>query len=167
MVATFAWIEHNLTAGDTGVPTNLNFGSTNQRDLSPSLNPITAGTYSYSKWVRGNWTGAFTRIENLQFFASDSGPYVTGELVLCSATTTTYGGTSTYATPVTTLDPQAIAPVPVADPAAVNLGFTGSLANSLTSAGNSDFIVLQTSVTVAASAGPVNQKTFTLQYDEV
>lgn len=167
MAATFAWVEYNLTAGDTGVPTNLNFGSTNARDLSPSLNPITAGTYSYSKWVRANWTGTFTRIENLQFYASDSGPYVTGELVLCSATTGTYAGTTTYATPVTTLDPQCDNPIPTADPGTANVGFTGSLSASLTSVGNSDFIVLQTSVTSGASAGAVNQKTFTLQYDEI
>ncbi len=167
MVATFTWIEYNLTAGDTGVPTNLNFGSTNARDLSPSLNPITAGTYSYSKWVRGQWSGTFTRVENLQFFASDSGPYVTGELVRCSATTTTYGGTTTYNTPTTSLDAQVDNPIPTADPGAANIGFTGSLSASLTSAGMSDFIVLQTSVTSAASAGAVNQKTFTLQWDEI
>ena len=43
----------------------------------------------------------------------------------------------------------------------------GALAGSLVATGYSDYIILQASVTTAASAGAVNQKTFTLQYDEV
>ncbi len=167
MVATFSWVEYNDNATDTGVPTNLNFGSTNERDLAPSTYPITAGTYSYSKWVRAHYSGSFTRIDNLQFWASDSGPLVSGEAVLCSATTATYAGTGTFNAPTTDADPQAAEAVPTADPAAANIGIGGSLSGSLAAEGDSDFIVLQTSVTAAASAGAVNQKTFTLQYDEV
>jgi hypothetical protein len=168
MVATFSWIEYNLTAGDTGVPTNLNLGSTNARNIQPSLYPITAGTYSYSKWVRGNWSGTFTRVDNLQFWMSASGSgYVTGESLLVSATTSSYAGTSTYVAPTNAADAQANNTMPIADPAAANIGIGGSLTGSLTSAGSSDFIVIQASITGAASAGPVQQKTFTLQYDEV
>jgi hypothetical protein len=168
MVATFSWIEVNLTSGDTGVPTNLNLGSTNARDLAPSTYPITAGTYSYSKWVRGNWSGTFTRIENLQFWMSGSGTgYVTGETIKVTATTSSYAGTSTYATPTTNADSQAANAMPVADPGAANIGIGGGLTNSLTAAGSSDFIVIQASITTAASAGATQQKTFTLQYDEV
>lgn len=168
MVATFSWVEYNLTAGDTGVPTNLNLGSTNASDLAPSTYPITAGTYSYSKWVRANYSGTFTRIDNLQFWMSASGSgYVTGETLYVSATTASYGGTDTFVTPTNTVDAQANNAMPVADPAASNIGIGGSLTGSLTGAGESDFIVVQASITGAASAGPVQQKTFTLQYDEV
>jgi hypothetical protein len=168
MVATFSWVEYNLTAGDTGVPTNLNLGSTNARNLAPSTYPITAGTYSYSKWVRANYSGTFTRIDNLQFWMSASGSgYVTGETLAVSATTSSYAGTSTYATPTNAVDSQANNAMPIADPGAANIGVGGSLTGSLTSAGASDFIVVQASITAAASAGPVQQKTFTLQYDEV
>ena len=168
MVATFSWVEYNLTAGDTGVPTNLNLGSTNAADLAPSTYPITAGTYSYSKWVRANYSGTFTRIDNLQFWMSASGSgYVTGETLWVSATTASYGGTDTFVTPTNSQDAQANNAMPTADPAAANIGIGGSLTGSLTAAGDSDFIVVQASITAAASAGPVQQKTFTLQYDEV
>jgi len=169
MVATFSWVEYNANDTDTSVPTNLNFGSTNTANLAPSTYPITAGTYSYSKWVRGLWTGSFTRIENLQFWMSASGTgYVTGEKLNCSATTGTYAGTSTFATPKATIDSEAGITMPIADPAATNIGIGGSLTGSITSAGNSsDFIVVQASIGSSASAGAVQQKTFTLQYDEV
>jgi hypothetical protein len=168
MVATFSWVEYNATAGDTGVPTNLNLGSTNARNLAPSTYPITAGTYSYSKWVRAHFSGSFTRIDNLQFWMSASGSgYVTGEKLLVSATTASYAGTDSYVAPTTAADAQANNTMPVADPAAANIGVGGSLTGSLTSAGDGDFIVVQASITGAASAGAVQQKTFTLQYDEV
>lgn len=168
MVATFSWIEYNATAGDTSVPTNLNLGSTNAADLAPSTYPITAGTYSYSKWVRGHWSGTFTRIENLQFWMSSSGTgYVSGEDLLCSATTSTYGGTNTYVTPTNSADAQAANGMPEADPGAANIGIGGSLTGSLTAEGDSDFIVIQASITSAASAGATQTKQFRLQYDEV
>ena len=172
MVATFSWIETNATAGDTSVPTNLNVGSTNAADLAPSTYPITAGTYSYSKWVQGMWTGSFTRIDNLQFWMSDSGTgYVSSETMNVSATTASYGGTDTYSTPTNSQDSQAANTMPIADPAAANIGIDGSLTGSVTSstAGSnvSDFIVLQSSIGAGASAGAVQTKTFTFQYDEV
>ena len=168
MVATFSWIEYNATAGDTGVPTNLNLGSTNARDLAPSTYPITAGTYSYSKWVRGHWSGSFTRIENLQFWMSSSGTgYVSGETLDCSATTTSYGGTGTYATPTTSADAQASNTMPTADPTQANIGIGGSLTGSLTAEGASDFIVIQASIGSGAGAGATQTKHFRLQYDEV
>jgi len=168
IVATFSWVEYNATAADTSVPTNLNLGSNNSANLAPSTYPITAGTYSYSKWVRAHWSGSFTRIENLQFWMSSSGSgYVTGETLKVSATTATYAGTSTYVTPTTSADAQAANAMPIADPAAANIGFAGSLAASITAEGDSDFIVIQASVTSAASAGATQQKEFRLQYDEV
>jgi len=121
MVATFSWVEYNSNATDTGVPTNLNFGSTNARDLAPSTYPITAGTYSYEKWVRGYWGGTFTRIENVQFWKS-AGAYVTGETIKCNATTGTYAGTTLgdWATPTTDVSTIATIAIPTADPGTTN-----------------------------------------------
>jgi len=172
MVATFSWIEYNATAGDSSVPTNLNLGSTNAANLAPSTYPITAGTYSYAKWVKGMWTGSFTRIENLQFWMSSSGSgYVSGEDLQISATTSSYGGTTTYVEPTNAAEGQANNAMPEADPGAANIGFTGVLAASLTTSAagsnQSDFIVLQASITTAAPAGATQQKQFRLQYDEV
>ena len=168
MVATFGWIEYNATDEDTSEPANLNLGSVNTKEIVPSTNPITAGTYSYSKWLRGHWSDSFTRIENLQFWMSSSGSgYVTGETIAVSATTSSYAGTSTYVTPTNTADAQCIAPVPIADPAAANIGFAGVLAASIEATGDSDFIVIQASITTAAAAGATQTKQFRLQYDEV
>jgi len=168
MVATFSWVEYNATAGDTSVPTNLNLGSDNSADLAPSTYPITAGTYSYSKWVKGHWSGSFTRIENLQFWMSSSGTgYVSGETLDVSATTTSYGGTDTFVTPVATDDAQASNTMPTADPTQANIGVGGSLTGSLVAEGDSDFIVIQASIGSGAGAGATQTKQFRLQYDEV
>ena len=171
MAAVFGWVEYNATAGDTSTPTNLNLGSTNSTDLVPSTYPITAGTRSYSKWVVGNWSGSFTRIENLQLWCSNSnGGYVTGETIWFSGTTSSYGGTDTYVTPTTAEDAQADQALVFSDPgaaASANIGIGGSLTGSLTATGNSDFIVIQASITDTAGPGATNQKEFTLSYDEV
>lgn len=160
IVATFAWVEFLSNATDTATPTNLNLGSTLFANLAPSTYPITAGTYSYEKWVHALFTGTFTRIENIQFWKS-AGAYVTGETIKWT------GNYSTYATPTNVMSTIATTVLPVADPGTANVGIGGALGGSLTASGNSDFIILQASVTTAASAGAVNQKTLTLQYDEV
>ncbi|MDX1279408.1 hypothetical protein [Oceanihabitans sediminis] len=168
MAATFSWVEYNATAGDTGVPTNLNLGSTNARDLAPTTYPITAGTYSYSKWVVGNWSGSFTRVENLKFWCSASGTgYVTDEILNFSGTTSSYDGTDTYSTPTTNADSQADNALVFSEPGSANIGIGGSLTGSLEAAGESDFIVIQASIDSGASPGATQTKTFTLQYDEV
>ena len=168
MAADFSWVEYNLTSGDANVPTNLNLGSTNAADLAPSTYPITAGTYSYSKWLKGWWGGTFTRIENLQFWMSSSGSgYVGAETLNVSATTSSYAGTTTFATPTTNADSQAANTMPTADPTAANIGFTGVLTASLEGTGESDFIVIQASIGSTASAGATQTKQFRLQYDEV
>ena len=168
IAAVFSWMEYNATAGDTGVPTNLNLGSANSRNLAASTYPITAGTYSYSKWVRAHFTGTFTRIDNLKFWMSDSGSgYVTGESLKVSATTASYAGTSTYVTPTNAADAQAANAMPTAEPGTTNIGVGGSLTGSLEAAGDSDYIVVQASITAAAGAGATQTKTFTLKYSEV
>lgn len=166
MAATFSWVEVNATAGDTHVPTNLNLGSTNYTDLAPSTYPITAGTSSYEKWVTGLWSGTFTRIENLQFWKS-AGALNAWEHLLSNVTTASYSATTTYATPTNAASAIATIAMPAADPAAANLGIGGSLTGSLTSAGSSDFLIIQASIESSATPGAVTTKTFTLQYDEV
>ena len=162
MVATFAWSEtYGGGTGTTGTPTNLNFGSTSAIDLVPSTYPITAGTNSYEKFVRGYWSGSFTRVENVQYWKS-AGSYVTGEAIKW------YGdGNTSYTAATTDTSTIATAAVPTADPGTANVSIGGNLTGSLTATGYTDYVVLQTQVTSTASAGAVNQKTFTLQYDEV
>ena len=172
MVSTFSWVEYTATPGNasaSGVPTNLNLGSTNAVDLAPSTYPITAGTYSYAKWVRGMWTGSFTRVDNIQFWKS-AGDYVGSEALNTSVTTGTFSATD-FLTPTNDQETKASVAMPTADPGTQNVGVGGSLTGSITSstAGSNecDYIVIQASIGAGASAGATNTKTFTLQYDEI
>ena len=162
MVATFAWSEtYGTGSGTVGTPTNLNFGSTSAIDLTPSTYPITAGTNSYEKWVRGGFSGAFTRIDNIQFWKS-AGAYVTAEAVKwLGAANTAYTASTTDTSSIATVA------VPTADPATANVSIGGNLTGSLTATGFTDYVVMQAQIGATASAGAVNQKTFTLQFDEV
>jgi len=160
MAATFAWVEYLETSTTTATPTNLNMGSTVAANLSPSTYPITAGNYSYEKWIKVNFSGSFTRIENIKFWKS-AGDYVTGEVINFT------GQVTSYATPTDSASSYATSAVPTSEPGSANVGIGGSLSGSLTAAGSSDFIVLQASISSSASSGAVNTKTFTLSYDEV
>lgn len=160
MTATFGWVEYLSNATDTATPTNLNLGSTLAANLAPSTYPITAGTYSYEKWIQANFTGSFTRIDNIKFWKS-AGAYVTGETINWT------GEQTQYSTPTNSSSSDASASVATSEPGSANVSIGGSLSGSLTGTGSSDFIVLQASVKTSASAGAVNTKTFTLQYDEV
>lgn len=168
MTATVAFHEFT-SASSTSVANNINFGSTNSANLSPSQYPMEAGTYSYSKWIAAYFTGSFTNISALKFNCSASGAgYVTGETIKFNGTTASYTGTSNTASvvPTTSADVQANNAMVFSTPASANIGISGSLTGSLTGTGYSDFIVLQTSVTTSASSGSVVQKTFTLSYTE-
>ena len=158
MAATFGWREYN-TAGETeSTPTNLNFGSTDATDLNAVNFPITAGTNSFEKWVKADFSGSFSRIENIKFWKS-AGAYVTGESIV-------FKTTPTYATPSQSAMSGSSA-VPASEPGSANVGIGGSTGGELTAAGKSDFIVLQQQITLAAGPGATNTKTFTISYDEV
>lgn len=160
MAATLGFVEYLDDETTTATPTNLNMGSTLAANISASLYPITAGSSSYEKWIKLHFSGTFTRIENLQFWKS-AGSYVTGESIVWE------GEQTTYATPTNAASTIATTAVPTADPGTANVSIGGSLSGSLTAEGDSDFIVLQTAITGAASAGSTNLKTFVIQYDEV
>ena len=160
MVASFSWIEFLGAVGTTATPTNLNLGSTIAANLAPSTYPITAGTYSYEKWVKALFDGSFTRIENVQFWKS-AGALVTGEVLNWT------GQKVAYATPTNVVSTFATAAIGTSAPGSANVSIGGSLSGSLTATGYTDFIVLQSSITTAASAGATNSKTLVMQYDEV
>jgi len=164
MVAVFNWREYLTNATATATPTNLNLGSTIAANLAPSTYPITAGTYSYEKWVKAVYTGSFTRIDNIQYWKS-AGTYVTGEIINWT------GQQTAYAVPTSSASGYATAAVPTSDPGTANVSINATLSGSITSSTEgsncSDFVILQATITTAASAGATNTKTFTLQYDEV
>ena len=160
MVATFGWREYN-TAGETeSTPTNLNFGSVDESNLNALNNPITAGENSFEKWIKGDFGGSFSRIENVKFWKS-AGDYVSHEEIKFN------GETTTYATPTANTSTVATADVATSEPGSANVSIGGALAGELTAAGQTDFIVLQAQIGSDAGPGATNTKTFTLSYDEV
>jgi len=160
MAATLSFIEYLENATSTATPTNLNMGSTLAANISPSLYPITAGTNSYEKWVKLRFSDSFTRIENLQLWKS-AGAYVGGEEINWT------GQSTTYAVPTQSTSVYATAELPTSSPGTANISIGGDLSGSLTATGESDFVVLQTVIDVAASAGATNNKTILVQYDEI
>lgn len=163
MTATFSFDESN-DAGEVitvGI-TNLNFGSVDDPNLVPVTYPIVAGTNSFDKYVKGAFSGSFTRLENFKFWKA-SGSYETGEGI-------TFDGDSVvYVQPAQTAtgDPA----IDTSEPASQNV----SIGNSLTGyiegppAGyykKTDYIRLQLQTTIATPGGPTNTKTLVLQYDE-
>lgn len=166
MSATFNWAQTNGTAGsetttDLGESGNLfNFKNADDATASNYVDyPITAGNNSYEVWLRGHWTGTFNKIDNLQFWMSTDFSPNTG-------LTVKWGTTQTYSTPTNSTSTIATDNVPTSDPGTANVPIGGSLSGSLTSAGYSDYIVLQLQTTTAAAAGDTSLAEFTLQWDE-
>jgi len=159
MTVDFSFAERN-NSGWTGSISNLNFGSTDSPEPTPLDYPVTAGSNSYEKWIAGSFGGTFTKVDNVQFWKS-SGNYVTGEVIKWT------GSETTFATPTQNTSTVAVGSVPVSDPGTTNVTIGGSLSGSLTSVGSTDYIVLQLQTTTSTPAGAVNQKEFTLQFDEI
>lgn len=165
MAATVQLNEYNGvgTTETTGI-SNINFGNSDTPNLTPSSTPITAGANSYIKYIKFDLTNLSTsnKIDNLQFYKS-AGAYVTGEGIQCSLRTSSYAAPS-YATPATTTYTDQT--MPTSDPGAANWGIATSLSGSLTATGKSDYLKMQLQTTVSTPPGNVNQKTFTIEYDE-
>lgn len=153
MAATFEFSESNGAGQVVTTPiSNANFGSVDAPNIVPATDPITAGNNSFEKWVRGRFSGTFTTIANLRFFKS-AGAFVTGEVLKAAAN-------AAFATPVDTTSVVATVDVPTTE---------GGALLPVAPAGNPDFsgyITMQLQTTVSTPPGPVNQKTFTLKYDE-
>ncbi len=160
MVALFQFHEGNGAApGTLGSVGNINMGNSDTKELDPATFPITAGNNSFELYFVGSWSGAFTKVDNVQFWQS-AGSLGTGEVIKWTGSITIFGQ------PVVTLSGSAVGSVPTADPGTANITLGSILAGSLVAIGRSDWIVLQYQTESSASPGPTNQKTFTLQWDE-
>lgn len=163
MAATFSWNQRTQagpsTGYDLGVSGNLfNFKNNDSNTPANYVDyPITAGNRSFEVWLRGHFTGAFNKIQNVQFWKS-AGAYGTGLSM-------DWGTTSVFSNPVSTDGAKTTGSVPVADPGAQNVEFAGG-SPSMGAAGFSNYIVLQLATTSATVAGDTATYTFTLQYDE-
>ena len=178
---------HTITAA-----TNINFGNTSARDLTPSSYPIAAGSNSYAKYFRLQFSGSFTQISNAKIWKS-AGEYVgdgvgTEEVIW-------FSGNVNFATPSTTSVMSGLADtewtnyntgkrIPTSQPtpnnvvlfsgaseaagsASATLPAKGELESSpgYYSGSRSATMVFQSRTTASAPAGAVNQKTISLTYD--
>ena len=160
MVSTQVWQEFTTSNTLFTVATDLNFGSVNLTNLNPSLYPIVANSNSYEKWIKLQFNGTFTSISGVKLYKSD-GTYVTGEQVKIN------GEQTTWVTPVATTSTVATTSIPTSLPGTANVSIGGDLAGTITVAGNTtDFIVLQSQYSANTSAGPVNAKTFSIDWTE-
>jgi hypothetical protein len=153
MAASFSWSESN---GGGETPTdgisNVNFGSTDAPNIVPASYPISAGSNSYEKWIRGKFSGSYTSIVNLRFWASTLS-YVVGEQIKAAVN-------AAYVQPVQTTSTIATVNVPTVEGSALNPTAPGA------SPSYSAYITMQLQTTGSTPPGAVNTKTFTLKYDE-
>ena len=167
--------------------TNLNFGNVSEADLTPTSNPIAAGSNSFSKYFRLQFSGAYTQISNAKLWKS-AGAYVTDEYVW-------FSGNIDFAAPgagaILSGEPDAEwtdyntgRRIPTSQPSLNNVVLysgastaAGSTAAVLPawqeaestpgyySSSRSATIVFQLTTSASSPAGPVNQKTISLTYD--
>jgi len=173
---------HSVTSA-----TNLNFGNTSARDLTPASYPIAADAESYSKYFVLQFSGSFTQISNAKLWKS-AGNYVTGEYIW-------FSGNVDFVAPSTSAilsgEPDAEwtdygtgRRIPTSQPSNNNVvlssyatGGGGSTSTTLPesfetvsspgyySGSRSAVLVFQLTTTASTPAGPVNQKTISLTYD--
>jgi hypothetical protein len=167
MGATFGFAITNgassaKTTTDLGVSGNLfNFKKLDDPTAANySANPVVAGTRSYEVWLRAKFTGAFNKIDNVQFWQSTAFSPATGLAVKWAPATP-----SAYVTPVSGTN-KAVSAVPTSDPGTANVRCRGGLASGLVASGYTDYVVLQLDTTTAAAAGDTSLATFTINYDE-
>ncbi len=158
MAATFEWSESNGASETvTDNISNLNFGSTDSPNLTPSTYPIVAGNNSYEKYIRAKFSGTFTEISNMKFWKS-AGAYKTGEAIKAAANVS-------YSTPTSSTSSVATSDVPESEATALSIQSSAGT-STITSPGYTKYICLQLQTTSSTPAGAVNTKTFTFQYDE-
>jgi len=165
MAATFKFAQTNGAGGDVtelGLSGNL-FNFKNKDDATAanySSYPVVAGTKSYEVWLRGKFTGAFNKVDNVQFWRSTNFSPATGLAVKWDPATP-----SAYSTPVSAVN-KCVSAIPTSDPATANIRCRGGLTSGLVASGYTDYIILQLETTVSAAAGDTSLAIFTLNYDE-
>lgn len=162
MAATHEFSESNLV-GEVVMDgiSNLNFGSVDDHDLNTTTYPITRGQSSFEKYLRCKFTGAYSVISNMLFWKS-AGTLVTGETIKAATN-------QSYAQPSATANADSNIPTVVGS--ALTLQSAEGDATIVYGAsgvsGYTKYIRLQMQTTVSTPSGAVNQKTFTMQYDDI
>jgi len=157
MAAMFEYSESNtVSETPTDGIANLNFGSNDSPDLSPSTYPIVVTESSFEKYIRAKFSSTFTEISNMKFWMS-AGVLVAGETIKAAENVA-------FVTPSATTN--ADSAVPITEGAALVIQAAGG-GSTIVAPGYTKYIRLQLDTTGSTPSGAVNQKTFTFQYDEV
>lgn len=161
MAATLAYVEYLNSATTTATPTKLDLGSTVSENLVPATYPVSVGNYSMTKIFKLSFSGSFNTISQIKAYKSD-GEYVTGEVI-------SLGTSSTYHTPTGSSyqDSEATNAIPTSLPSTANVTIGGDLGGTITpTESTSDYIFLQSSVTIQSSAQTANTKTLSFTWTE-
>jgi hypothetical protein len=162
MSATLTLYEFIGTTLNPTTATNLNLGSTVAGNLNSTLYPITVGTYSQSKVLQLSFAGSFTSISGIKIYQS-AGTNVTGQVTNygCSPTFHTSTGGSYADTVATTAMPTSL-------PGSANITVGGTTTYTITTTQNTtDYLFLQSSLSVLVSATTVPTATLTVTWTEV
>ena len=163
MTATATFIEYLGSSVSTATATQFDMVSTMAANATRATYPVSVGNYSVSKCFKVSFGGTFTGVYNVRLYKSD-GSYVTGESV-------SYGCSTSYAVPTGSSyqDSNATTLLPTTDPgaSAPNITIGGTTSGTITATENtSDFIFLQSSITIQSASGTANEKTLTITWQE-
>ena len=151
----------NTTVSPT-TATNLNLGSIVAGNLNSTTYPVTVGTYGQSKVLQLSFGGTFTSVSDIKVYISD-GSYAVGEQI-------NYGTSSTFhvSTGGSYADSIAVTMLPTSLPSTANITVGGTITYTLSDTENeSDYLFLQTSLSIIASATTIPEKTLTFTWSEV
>ena len=161
MTATASFIEYLGSSVSTATATQFDMVSTMAANATRATYPVSVGNYSVSKCFKVSFGGTFTGVYNVKIYKSD-GSLVTGEVV-------NYGVSSTYHVPTggSYQDSIATTAISTTAPSTANVTVGGTITYTLTDTENTtDFIYLQSSVTIQSIAGTSNEKTLTITWSE-
>jgi hypothetical protein len=167
---------------------NLNFGAVDSTNVVPAYYPIPAGSNSYAKYFKLQFSGSFTTIGNIKLWMSN-GLLKTGESILFSGNVAKGTTISPSTTSILTTHPGSGTFIPKAIPTSVpttanicsqnttsstlpintimGAGYAGEIYSSpgYYSGVRASCCVMQLQTTTAIEAGAVNTKTFSVIYD--
>jgi hypothetical protein len=149
-------VTHNITDSD--------MSTEDSATTDPVANSITPGNRSMAKYQRLHVTamGGSSKVLNIQVWRT--GALGGAATHVTNARTSGYVQKS-YAQPVTSSITNVDQAMPTSDPAAANLGISGSLTNELLATGYTDYLVHQLITNGADTAGSTS--TMNYQYDEI
>ena len=161
MASTVTFIEYLSSETATATPTQLDLVSTIAPNASRSTYPVSVGNYSQTKAFKIRFDGTFTNVSQVKLYKSD-GAYLTGETIA-------YGVSSSYHVPTGGAYEDSVADtaIPTSLPATANVTIGGDLGGTITGSGATDFVYLQSSVTIQAISATANSKTLTVTWTEV